>query len=103
MTTVAQLSFKLGSSSISFSLGSFILNPYIIVGFATYAVAAILLTVALKFGELSLLYPVWSLSFVWITLASMLFLNESVSIQNWIGIAFVIGGISFIGFGARNG
>ena len=102
LTTVAQLSFKLGSSSISFSLPSFI-NSHIITGFVAYGLAAILFTIALKFGELSLLYPVWSLSFVWITLASMFFLNEGVSSLNWIGIGFIIAGISFIGFGARNG
>ena len=102
LTTVAQLSFKLGSSSIDFSLTSFI-NPYIIIGFVSYGLAAVLFIIALKFGELSLLYPIWSLSFVWITLVSMFFLNESVSIPNWIGITFIIAGISFVGFGARNG
>lgn len=102
LTTIAQLSFKLGASSINFSILSFV-NPYIISGFVAYGLAAILFIIALKFGELSLIYPVWSLSFVWITLVSMFFLNETVSLSNWIGITFIIAGISFIGFGARNG
>ena len=101
-TTLAQLSFKLGSSSIGLSLTSFVFNPYIILGFASYAIAALGFTIALKFGELSLIYPLWSLSFVWITLVSMIFLGEYVSTFNWAGIIFIIAGISFMGFGARH-
>ncbi len=103
LTTIAQFSFKLGSASLGLSVSSFIFNPHIIIGFISYGLAFALFTAALKFGELSLLYPIWSLSFVWITLVSLIFLNEPVGIQNWIGTMFVIAGISFIGFGARNG
>ena len=102
LTTIAQLSFKLGAESITLSIISFI-NPYLIFGFLAYGLAAILLVIALRLGDLSLLYPVWSLSFVWITIVSMFFLGESISIQNWLGISLIIAGISFIGFGARNG
>ncbi len=102
LTTIAQLSFKLGAPSVSLSLFS-LFNPYIILGFAAYGLASILFVVALKFGDLSLLYPVWSLSFVWITLSSIFILNEIVTGFNWIGIGFVIAGISLIGIGAKNG
>ncbi len=102
LTTVAQLSFKLGAVSLSFSILSFI-NPYLVLGFLAYGLAAVLFVIALRLGDLSLLYPVWSLSFVWITLVSVFFLGETVSVQNWLGIALIIAGISFIGFGARNG
>jgi len=75
----------------------------LVLGFLAYGLAAVLFVIALRLGDLSLLYPVWSLSFVWITLVSVFFLGETVSVQNWLGIALIIAGISFIGFGARNG
>ncbi|MBI2543300.1 MAG: EamA/RhaT family transporter [Candidatus Aenigmarchaeota archaeon] len=101
LTTIAQMAFKLGSSSLEFSLLSLV-NSYIIIGFLAYGLTAILFIVALKFGELSLLYPVWSLSFVWVTISSIVLLGESLSLVNWMGIALIIVGVSFIGFGARN-
>ncbi|MBI2084700.1 MAG: EamA family transporter [Candidatus Aenigmarchaeota archaeon] len=102
LTTIAQLFFKSGSQYLSFSL-TFLTNPYIILGFLAYGITSLLFVFALKFGDLSLLYPVWSLSFVWITMSSIFFLNESVTVMNWIGIGLVITGISLIGLGAKNG
>ncbi len=103
LTTIAQLFFKLGSSTVSFSITSIIFNYFLIIGLASYGLSAILFILALRLGELSFLYPFWALSFVWISLVSMVVLNESVGISNWVGIAFIVTGISFIGFGARNG
>ncbi len=103
LTTIAQYSFKIGSPSLEFSITSFIFNPHIIIGFISYGIASILFIVALRFGELSLLYPFWALSFVWITLISMVSLNENVAIINWTGIGFIVAGISLLGFGAKNG
>ncbi len=102
LATIAQLSFKLSSASIDLSLASLI-NPYLVVGLLAYGVTSLLFVAALKFGELSVLYPIWSLSFVWITIASIFLLDESVTLLNWAGIGLIISGISMIGLGARNG
>ncbi|MBI4018214.1 MAG: hypothetical protein HY368_01250 [Candidatus Aenigmarchaeota archaeon] len=99
-TTIAQLSFKLGSADSGLLIGPLTLNPVIAIGFVSYAIAALLFINALRGGELSLLYPLWSLSFVWIFLASSLLLKESVTALNWLGVLLIILGVSFVGRGS---
>ncbi len=102
-TTIAQLLFKLGSVAEGFYFGPLPINVTIIAGFLSYAAAAFIFIRALKGSELSVLYPVWSLSFVWIFLVSLFILNEPISIFNWFGILLIITGVSLVGKGAKYG
>ncbi len=102
LTTIAQLSFKLGSNAPGVYLGAFPINVSIVSGFFVYGISALLFTYALRNGELSVLYPIWSLSFVWIFLVSMFMLNESIIIFNWLGIVLIILGVSLVYGGAKN-
>jgi undecaprenyl phosphate-alpha-L-ara4N flippase subunit ArnE len=102
-TTLAQLAFKIGASIQGISLGPVPINSIILVGFLSYVIAGFLFIYALRGGELSILYPLWALSFVWIFIASFLILRESINFFNWLGIFFIILGISLVGRGAKNG
>jgi|SRR3989338_8856257 len=102
LTAVAQLLLKLGATASGFYIGTFPLNLDIAGGFITYFIAAGLFFLALRKGHLSLLYPLWSLSFVWVFFVSIFILGESVSLYNWIGILFIIVGVSFIGRAAEH-
>lgn len=101
--TGAQLAFKLGSSEAGISIGPFSLTPMIILGFISYGISAFLFIFALRNGQLSALYPIWALSFVWIFLVSMALLGETVSLVNWVGAALIITGVSLVGRGSKNG
>ena len=101
-TTIAQLSFKLGSTAEGFYIWTFSVNATIIFGFLSYCIAALLFIRALRGAELSILYPLWSLSFVWVFLASSLFLKESISAFNVAGLILIMLGVSFVGRGVKN-
>lgn len=103
LTTAAQLSFKLGSTTLDFSLENSLFNIYLVIGLVFYGMAAVLFIFALRLGELSVLYPLWSLSFVWVTLASMFLLKETISFREWLGIGAIVTGVSLIGLGVRDG
>ena len=96
-TAAAQFSFKLGA------VYETPVNALIVTGFLSYAVSALLFIYALRGGDLSVLYPFWSLSFVWIFLVSSFLLHESVNIYNWAGVFMIILGVSVIGRGEKNG
>ena len=95
-TALAQLSFKIGSNS-SFFLGPLPVNFSIILGFLSYAAAGLLFLFALRRGDLSLMYPFWSLSFVWVLLVSGQVLGESIVLSSWLGTVLIIIGISLLG------
>ncbi len=96
MGSLGQLLFKLGSPSISLSVWSWLTNFKILGGMALYGLSAILFIVALKHGNLSVLYPVIATSYVWVALISAKLLGEPLSFTQWVGIALILGGVALI-------
>jgi len=46
------------------------------------------------------LYPILSIGYVWISLFSIIFLEEKMNMDKWLGILLIIFGVVFIGFGS---
>jgi len=101
-TTSGQILFKIGADNLVYEVMALVTNWGIILGFVAYGMGAGLLIFALKKGDLSVVYPFVSLSFIWVSLIAFLFLNESLILVNWVGIFLIVSGISFIGFGANH-
>ncbi len=93
------LFFKLGSAKLSFNLRSIIYNKMLILGAISYGISTVMFIPALKYGELSVLYPFAATSYIWVTLFSKWFLKEEINSWKWIGIAIILIGVSFIGLG----
>ncbi len=98
--------FKKGASRFTINPKTILKNPliilknyYVVGGCFLYATSAFIFIPALRGGELSVLYPLVSLSYVWVALLSMKFLGERMNKTKWLGIAFIILGVSLIGFG----
>jgi multidrug transporter EmrE-like cation transporter len=91
---------KKASGKISMSIKSLIKNYYLFLGILFYAIGTILFVPALKGGELSVLYPLVAITYVWVSLWSIKILKEKMNKQKWIGVALVIIGVAFIGLGA---
>lgn len=66
-------------------------------GLACYGVSTILLVLALRYGELSVLYPIIALTYVWVTILSVGFLGETVNIFKIAGLAFIVLGVAVLG------
>ena len=88
--SIGQTFFKLGSRKIAGNLFSWIINWQIILGMCLYGLSAILFIVALKYGKLSILYPIIASSYIWVTLISKYFLKEQINYFNWIGVFLII-------------
>jgi len=94
----AQTLYKLGSANLS-SMQAVLTNYYVWAGLFLYGISALMLVIALKYGELSVLYPVIATSFIWVNLIAMWVFNEDVNIFKWVGILFILGGLYWIGKG----
>ncbi len=79
------------------SLISYITNISLIVGLILYGISALLLILALRNGELSVLYPIFALTYVWVMVISSIFFNEVINLFKTVGVLFIIGGIILIG------
>jgi multidrug transporter EmrE-like cation transporter len=82
---------------VQFSLGM-LENLKLFTGYCLYGVNTFLMALALKGRELSRLYPIIALTFVWVTLLSLLLLpDEHLNFFRTAGIAFIVGGVSILG------
>ena len=100
--SVGQLLWKLADlSSLSGDLGTFsglvTLFLRILPGFVIYAVGALIMTIALGYGELSVLQPVNSMSYVFALILSAIFLTEPITILKVAGILVIITGVILMG------
>ena len=93
------LFFKLGAKDLTFNLKKLIKNYKIIFGIILYGLGTIIFIPALKGGELSILYPLVSLSYIWATLLSIAILKEKMNKFKWLGIIIIIIGVILIGIG----
>jgi multidrug transporter EmrE-like cation transporter len=73
-------------------------NLRLFMGYVCYGVNTFLIALALKGRELSRLYPIIALTYVWVAVLSFYFLpDEHLNFFKSIGIVFVVGGVSILG------
>ncbi len=82
---------------VSFFLGV-LANFRLFLGYCFYGVNTFLMALALRGRELSRLYPIIALTYVWVTILSIFLLTgEHINFFRTIGIAFIVGGVSILG------
>lgn len=84
-----------GIDKVLFLLQQFF-NPWIISGLFAAFLASLAWMAAMTRFELNYAYPFMSLAFVIVMLFSVLFLNESLTLQNVLGTVMVVSGLIVI-------
>lgn len=85
---------------INAAMGMFT-NPWLFSGYALYGVSAVFMVMALRDGELSLLYPVIALTYVWVSVLSFFIFHESLGGYKLVGIALIVSGVGVLGRKAK--
>jgi drug/metabolite transporter (DMT)-like permease len=91
---------KLGSAQLRHGLRQ-VFNIRLIAGAGMYLLSTCFFIVALQKGELSVLFPLVSLGYVWTMLWSRLFFKEPLTRYKFLGLFLILVGVSFIGMGNR--
>lgn len=94
---------KLGAESISqgrqgifdILLGCF-KSPYVIVGFGSAAIAAVLWVYALSRISFSSAYFTSSVSYIFIILISIFVFKETISPAKWVGCGLIVSGVLLV-------
>ena len=92
LTSSAQVFMKLASGS-SISLE----NWHLFVALLLYFIGSFLVVVAYKNGELSVLAPILSSSYIWVTLLSYFYFHETISHWKLLGVFCIVVGVVTIG------
>lgn len=87
--------------SMHFPLSAIILagvtSVPLIGGLLLYGIGAMMMVLALQHGELSVLYPVISLSYVWVAILSVVIFHEHLNVFRLAGISVIIVGVAILG------
>lgn len=73
-------------------------NPQILLGVFFEALFFLCLIILMSKSDISFLWPLTALSFVFATIAAIIFLGESVSPIRWIGVILIVIGATFISY-----
>lgn len=91
-------------ASIAVATGQFLwklsagdINAYMFIGFALYGIGALLMIVALKYGELSVLHPIMAFSYVVAFLLSVFVLHEPFHKIQLVGMVIIIIAVASLG------
>lgn len=103
VAAVAQPLFKTGANRLfaHLTVSGALTDVPLIVGLVLYGLGSVLMILALRHGELSVLYPLISLSYVWVSILSVVVFHETMPMIKVMGVATVITGVAVMGKGAH--
>jgi uncharacterized membrane protein len=103
----AQVLIKSGAGAIQEqgllpTLVAMALNFRLVFGYSLYGLSAAMMVLALKHGELSILYPIIALTYVWVSILSVVIFRENMSLARAAGIALIVLGVAVLGRGEKS-
>jgi len=94
----AQILMKNGVNHMTrLSLVQAMQNPPLMAGYCLQGINTLLLMLALRDGELSMLYPIIALTYVWTMMLSTYFFGEQITLLKLAGIIAIVGGVTVLG------
>ena len=91
---------KLGAARLDGTILSFI-NSRLALGVALFLGSSVFYALGIRGGQLSVLYPMVSLGYIWTLLWSRLFFGEPFTREKLMGLCLILLGVFFIGLGGR--
>jgi drug/metabolite transporter (DMT)-like permease len=95
MTQIGDMT-HVNASEIARVLKAGVTNACILLGVFFEALFFACLLILMSGNEISFLWPMTSLTFVFSTIAAMVFLHERVSTMRWLGVVLIMIGAGFI-------
>ena len=100
----AQVLIKFGANRLTHpgfwgAIVGMITNPPLFAGYCLYGVFTALMVYALRDGELSILFPLIALQYVWVSILSVVIFHESMSPLKAFGVVVIVAGVGVLGRG----
>lgn len=108
LVAMAQYLIKLGANRLSHAglvataIGIFTI-PTLFAGYCLYGIFTVLFVYALRHGELSILYPLIALSYVWVTITGVVAFHEVMNPLRVTGLVVIVAGVAVLGWGGGGG
>ncbi len=90
-----------GASRLAFNNPALVTNWRLAAGIAIYLLSFVFFVQGMRHGELSVLYPLVALGYLWTVLWAKLFFGEPLTWGKFAGLAMILVGISVLFLGKR--
>lgn len=91
---------KMGAARLDGTILSFV-NTRLALGVTLFLGSSVFYALGIKGGELSVLYPMVSLGYIWTLLWSRLFFHEPFTRAKFLGLGLILLGVFFVGLGSK--
>ncbi len=91
---------KSGASRLHRQWGTLLLNWRLALGIGAFLLSSFFFVLGVRHGELSVLYPMVSLGYIWTMLWSRIFFGEPFTKAKFVGLAMILAGVVCLGFGS---
>lgn len=95
------LFLKFGARRLERNLWTFVTNWRLAAGIGLYLLSSVLFIMGVRTGELSILYPMVSMSSVWTLFWSRVFLGEPLTRGKFAALGMILLGVTLLGLGTR--
>ena len=92
---------KAGADRLERTVIGLLTNWRLFVGIGVYLASFVLYTVAVRSGELTILYPMVALGYLWTLIWSRLIFHEPLTKNKFIGVAMILLGVVVLNLGNR--
>ena len=92
---------KAGAERLHRQFRTLLLNWRLALGVAFYLLSSFFFVLGIREGELTILYPMVSLGYVWTLVWSRLFFREAITRNKFLGIGLVLAGVVLLNLGNR--
>jgi len=99
--SVGAIFLKSGAHAVNKNWTSIAFNWRLALGIITYLLSSVLFVKGMSNGELSVLFPLVSLSYVCTLVWSRLFFHEAITKVKLTGVGLILAGIIFLSLGSR--
>jgi multidrug transporter EmrE-like cation transporter len=90
---------KKGAARLDGSILSFV-NAELFLGVSLFLGSSVFYALGIRGGQLSVLYPMVSLGYLWTLLWSKLFFQEPLTATKFLGLGLILLGVCFVGMGS---
>ena len=92
---------KAGAGRLHRQIRTLLFNWRLALGVAFYVLSSFFFVLGVREGELTILYPMVSLGYVWTLVWSRLFFREAITRNKFLGIGLVLAGVVLLNLGNR--
>jgi multidrug transporter EmrE-like cation transporter len=98
--SLGAVGLKAGAQHVEMNFRSLATNWRLATGLGLYLLSTVFFIRGLKNGELSLLYPMVSVGYVWTLIWAKVFFGEQITRSKIIGLILILGGVAQLGLDA---